>query len=109
MKLIPYLACGFDAPQFIEYGCKLIPQGFIHPRIPLNYDLAVKAFSVAVLLLGQTRQRNGYIDLLVFFGRNSETDRDVSPPVVIVSVLDRKSAQALTFLIVFVVVLFFGK
>ena len=62
----------FDSLQFIKNSGKLIFERFIHFGVALYNNVSAETTAVAIFLFGKSRHCNCLVNMLVFFGRDTE-------------------------------------
>lgn len=77
----------FDSLQFIKNSGKLIFERFIHFGVALYNNVSAETTAVAVFLFGKSRHGNCLVNMLVFFGRNTEANGDTTETVVFIKQL----------------------
>ena len=80
---------GFDAPQLVQHGGKLVAQRFVNSRIALYHHVLASQAAGDVVLLRQPGKLDEGFNLRVFLRGYPEGNGLVAPAVVVVSIFQR--------------------
>ena len=86
-KLIADSGSGFDSGKLIQNPAQLVFQGFVDLGTALNHDIPIQNTLGHIVLLGQAREPDKGIELLIFFGRKTETEILTPPSVMPIHIL----------------------